>query len=168
MSDPVVLRDAEEVALARGVVVALAASPAGLRMGAIRTALGLPSRARRICDVVRALYAAGIIDVPAGPMRWRLVRRPDPRELQAAPRKTATGQPSVLRRVLAEVDLDERRSLRIEQREKDGSVFIAVRVFYEGRPGRHAIFLRTDDLAAVAEAFNDAKQAKRKEKAWEP
>lgn len=136
MSDPAVVRfrDRADLLLAHDVVAALAAEPKGLNRAEIRRALGLRPRSRRVCDLLRQLYAAGLIDLGDPGSRWRLVRQPRRGELGLHPRKpvvrAAPGVSPPPAEVVwyrpLDVQRSERSRLAVEVAEGDEGPFVRI------------------------------------------
>lgn len=63
---------------------------------------------------------------------------------------------SVLLESLATIVLDERKEIRVEVRERDGSEFVSVRLFLDDVPTRRGIFLAPERLCAFAAGMTRA------------
>lgn len=65
---------------------------------------------------------------------------------------------SVLLESLATIVLDERKEIRVEVRERDGSEFISVRLYLDDAPTRRGIFLAPEQLYAFAAGMSGASE----------
>jgi hypothetical protein len=138
--------------LARRVVAGLrAADPGGLTLPDLKTALGLPSRARLVGQVVRTLVEAGVLSrtYRCNGSLYRLLRQPTREEMAAPPREARPIEPANVLQHEVAVKRSETSRLVVELRGRGGKRWIAL--VHEIRPPANDWHTRRTFNVAVGE-----------------